>query len=217
MPDVFTPAKRSEVMARIHSRGNRDTEQALAKLFRRYGITGWRRQVLIRGAAVGPHGSRLKAAPLRRPAWRVRPDFVFPRQRLAVFVDGCFWHGCPKHSPPRRWLRKSVMPGTPRPVRGQGTSRTGKRFWREKLAANRARDRQVNRLLRAAGWRVLRIWEHELAAAAKRLRPRKPLSPHLSTAAARGCRQESRLVARLQRLLAVPGPSPAHRARAGGP
>jgi DNA mismatch endonuclease (patch repair protein) len=72
----------------------------------------------------------------------VRPDFVFPKRRLAVFVDGCFWHGCPKHA-----------------TRPRGNAA----FWRRKLAANKARDRRVNRVLRAAGWRVLRIWEHELA------------------------------------------------------
>ena len=74
--------------------------------------------------------------------FRVRPDFVFPKLRLAVFVDGCFWHGCPRHG---------NQPANHRA------------FWRRKLAANVARDRRVNRALRAAGWRVLRIWEHELA------------------------------------------------------
>ncbi len=74
--------------------------------------------------------------------FRVRPDFVFPKLRLAVFVDGCFWHGCPRHA---------TKP------------RHNAAFWRRKLAANRTRDRRVNRTLRAAGWRVLRIWEHELA------------------------------------------------------
>ena len=73
---------------------------------------------------------------------RIRPDFVFPELKLAVFVDGCFWHACPKHA---------TKP------------RNNRAFWRRKLAANQARDRQVNRTLRAAGWRVVRIWEHELA------------------------------------------------------
>jgi DNA mismatch endonuclease (patch repair protein) len=66
----------------------------------------------------------------------VRPDFVFPKRRLAVFVDGCFWHACPIHA---------TKP------------RNHAAFWRKELAANRARDRKVNRFLRAAGWRVLRI------------------------------------------------------------
>lgn len=120
MADVFTQAKRSEVMSRIRSRGNRDTELALAKLFRRHGITGWRRNQHVFG----------------------KPDFIFPKLRLAVFVDGCFWHACPLHA---------TKP------------RNNAEFWQKKLAANRARDRRVNRALRAAGWRVLRIWEHELA------------------------------------------------------
>ena len=73
---------------------------------------------------------------------RVRPDFVFPKLKLALFVDGCFWHDCPKH----------------------GTQPRGNRlFWKKKFSRNIARDRLVNRVLRRAKWRVLRIWEHELA------------------------------------------------------
>lgn len=120
MPDVFTKAKRSEVMSRIRSRGNKDTEIALARLFRRHRITGWRRHQNIFG----------------------RPDFVFPGLKLAVFVDGCFWHLCPRH-------------GT-KPA-------TNRAFWRRKFSRNQKRDRLVNGTLRRAGWRVLRIWEHELA------------------------------------------------------
>ena len=71
----------------------------------------------------------------------MRPDFVFPRQRLAVFVDGCFWHGCPKHA---------------------NFPANNRAFWRKKLTGNKVRDRLVARTLRRRGWRVLRIWEHEL-------------------------------------------------------
>ena len=153
MPDVFTPAKRSDVMSRIRSRGNRDTELAVAKLFRSLGITGWRRQVPLRverrassvegsgrsGSAPGP----VKPRPAKlNPHLTVRPDFVFPKRRVAVFVDGCFWHGCPRHA---------TQPAHRRA------------FWRRKLEGNRARDRLVTRVLRRGGWRVLRIWEHELA------------------------------------------------------
>jgi DNA mismatch endonuclease (patch repair protein) len=161
MPDVFSKRKRSEVMARIRSRGNRDTEVALARLLRGNGITGWRRQ------------QKLKIEGRKRRAGTARPskvgiDFLFPKRRVAVFVDGCFWHGCPKHSPPARWLRKSSMPSR-RSLRLCGSTdlRTGKAFWREKLAANKARDRFVNRQLRRQGWRVVRIWEHELGRRAK--------------------------------------------------
>ena len=120
MADVFTKAKRSAVMACIRSSGNKSTEIALARLLRSAGITGWRRHRHVIG----------------------KPDFVFRKQRVAVFVDGCFWHGCPEHG---------------------ARPKTNASFWRRKIARNRARDREVNRLLRAKEWRVFRIWEHELA------------------------------------------------------
>jgi DNA mismatch endonuclease, patch repair protein len=119
MPDVFTKAKRSEVMSRIRGRGNKDTELALAKLLRCHGITGWRRNQPVFG----------------------KPDFIFPKLRLAVFVDGCFWHGCPKHA---------TKP------------KNNRVFWQRKFSTNKKRDQLVNRTLRQMGWRILRIWEHEL-------------------------------------------------------
>jgi DNA mismatch endonuclease (patch repair protein) len=82
MSDVFTKSKRSFVMSRIRSRGNKDTEVALAKFFRRNKITGWRRQVQI---VTSPRPS-----PLRGEGMKVRPDFIFPKLKLAIFVDGCF-------------------------------------------------------------------------------------------------------------------------------
>jgi DNA mismatch endonuclease, patch repair protein len=120
MPDVFTKAKRSEVMSRIRGKGNKDTELALIRIFRAQHIIGWRRHQKVFG----------------------KPDFVFPKLRIAVFVDGCFWHACPKHA---------TKP------------RNNAAFWRKKLAANQARDRLVTRTLRRMGWKVVRIWEHELA------------------------------------------------------
>ena len=117
-------------MSRIRGRGNKATELALAKLLRRNKITGWRRHLEIRKAESG------------NQKFKVRPDFVFPKDRLAVFVDGCFWHGCPKHAT--------------RP-------KNNRLFWKGKLAGNQARDRVVNRNLRRAGWRVVRIWECDLA------------------------------------------------------
>ena len=116
MPDVFTKAKRSEVMSRIRSRGNRDTELRLIALMREHGITGWRRNARVFG----------------------KPDFVFRAAKLAVFVDGCCWHGCPRHA---------TMPANNRA------------FWKAKLARNAQRDRAVTRALRASGWAVLRVWE----------------------------------------------------------
>ena len=120
MADVFTKAKRSAVMSRIRGRGNKDTEIALTRLLRQNKITGWRRHLPIFG----------------------RPDFAFPKQKLAVFVDGCFWHGCPKHC--------KIPVGN-------------RAFWKRKFAANKDRDRRVNRELRRLGWQVVRIWEHDLA------------------------------------------------------
>ena len=83
-----------------------------------------------------------RPSPQRGEGVRVRPDFVFSKLRAVVFVDGCFWHGCPKHA---TWPAHRAA------------------WWRRKITGNKARDRRVNRTLRKAGWRVLRIWEHELA------------------------------------------------------
>jgi DNA mismatch endonuclease (patch repair protein) len=71
---------------------------------------------------------------------RVRPDLVFKGARVAVFVDGCFWHSCPKHG---------------------DQPRTNTAYWRPKLEANVARDRRVDRALQEGGWRVIRAWEHD--------------------------------------------------------
>ena len=142
MADVFSKSKRSEVMSRIRSRGNKDTEIVLAKILRRHKITGWRRHLQINGRAALLRSPNIKAARQHRPTVRVRPDFVFPKLKLALFVDGCFWHCCPKHS---------NLPVNNRP------------FWERKLEANRRRDRVVSRTLRAKGWAVLRVWEHELS------------------------------------------------------
>ena len=162
MPDVFTKRKRSEVMARIRGRGNKGTEGALAKLLRKYRINGWRSQQVIR------IDDKERRARRSRPT-NIRTDFIFRRQRIAVFVDGCFWHGCPKHCSPLKWIRKSSMVERAKTTRsldklgmtGRGR-RTGKEYWRAKLAGNKARDRAVNRMLRRHGWHVVRIWEHEL-------------------------------------------------------
>jgi len=133
MADRLTVAQRSALMSKVRARGNATTELALARVLRTEGLAGWRRHRLL----VGGRGA---------PAWKVRPDFVFPLRRWAVFVDGCFWHGCPRH----------------------GTRPAGNAaFWRRKFVANRARDRRNTRQLRSAGWRVLRLWEHELRPSAR--------------------------------------------------
>ena len=147
MADVFTRAKRSDVMSRIRSRGNKDTEVAFANLLRRNHITGWRRHLKLRidqsaGVAVSVQSRAVLVKKKRSKV--VRPDFVFPQAKVAVFVDGCFWHGCPIHS------------------KVPATNRT---FWKKKLVTNKSRDRLVNKQLGSAGWRIVRIWEHDLASA----------------------------------------------------
>jgi len=69
------------------------------------------------------------------------PDFVFAQAKIAVFVDGCFWHGCPNHC---------RMP------------KTNREYWENKIEKNKRRDRKVTRVLRSEDWNVIRIWEHEL-------------------------------------------------------
>jgi DNA mismatch endonuclease (patch repair protein) len=107
-------------MAAVRSRGNVTTELELAKFFRKEGIIGWRRHKKIFG---------------------VRPDFVFQKEQTAVFVHGCFWHGCKKD----RTIPK-----------------TNRKFWIKKIEANVRRDRLSVALLRKKGWKTMRIWEHEL-------------------------------------------------------
>jgi len=120
MADTVSPAVRSRIMGSIRSRGNRTTEIRLARLLGAAGILGWRRHARIAGCF---------------------PDFAFPLHRLAVFVDGCFWHGCPAHFKP--------------PSSNRG-------YWGPKMAGNRERDRAAPARLSRAGWRAIRIWEHEL-------------------------------------------------------
>jgi DNA mismatch endonuclease (patch repair protein) len=120
MTDIVSKKKRSQVMAAVRSHGNRATELRLAALFRQHGITGWRRKQNLVG----------------------KPDFIFRRYRSAVFVDGCFWHGCSSC------------------YRRPATNRS---YWDEKVRRNKERDQFVADSLRRGGWRVLRIWEHEFA------------------------------------------------------
>lgn len=119
MTDVHTKAQRSYNMSRIRSLGNRTTETFLIGLFREWHVKGWRRGVALCG----------------------RPDFVFTRARVAVFVDGCFWHNC---------QRCKFKPSS------------NVKYWEEKFARNKMRDESVIRALRVRGWSVVRIWEHEL-------------------------------------------------------
>jgi DNA mismatch endonuclease (patch repair protein) len=113
-------------MTRVRSMGNVTTEERLAWLLRQSGLTGWRRRYPLPG----------------------RPDFVWPKLKVAVFADGCFWHG---HT-----CGKNITP------------RTNSDAWRTKIDRTKARDRKVARALRLRGWRVLRIWECKLSRAPER-------------------------------------------------
>ena len=125
--DVFSREKRSLVMAAIRGRGNRSTERTFAALLRAWRLRGWKL-----------HSKEVAG----------KPDFFFGDRQIAVFVDGCFWHGCP------RCFR---------------APRQNAEFWAEKIGRNRARDRAVGRALRRQGIRVLRIWEHDVEARTPRL------------------------------------------------
>lgn len=140
MTDVFTKGKRSDVMSKIKGRGNRSTELKFASLLKAHRITGWRRHLAIPIVEPKRTDRVHNVSPKKRKS-KVRPDFVFRAERLAVFIDGCFWHGCPKHA---------VWP------------KSNDTFWAAKLSANRQRDQLVTRCLRRRRWKVLRIWEHDL-------------------------------------------------------
>lgn len=119
MADKYDRATRSRMMSACRSRGNRSTEIVMISLLREYGFSGWRRHQPVFG----------------------RPDFVWLKQKVALFVDGCFWHGCPYC---RRPPKTNVV------------------FWEKKIAANKRRDRKVSRVLRAEAWTVLRVRECSL-------------------------------------------------------
>ncbi|GAP52656.1 very short patch repair endonuclease [Streptomyces azureus] len=101
-------------------------------------------------SALHRKGLRYRVGIRPLPELRRTADVVFPKVRVAVFVDGCFWHGCPDHH---------------RPAKKRGE------FWQEKIKGNRERDAATNIALREAGWTVVRVWEHEdVNEAAERIR-----------------------------------------------
>ena len=118
--DNVSPSVRSTIMAKVRSKGNRSTERRLWALLAGAGIKGWRTNARdITGT----------------------PDVIFEKKRLAIFVDGCFWHGCPKCYRRPKSKRK---------------------FWDAKVAENRARDRRVTLKLKKDGWAVIRFFECEV-------------------------------------------------------
>jgi DNA mismatch endonuclease (patch repair protein) len=115
------------------------TSEAATSIGKANRRTGTKPEVRLR-SALHRRGHRFRKDHLLRAGTvRVRPDVVFTRQRLVVFVDGCFWHGCPEH---------------------QHLPRSNRDYWVPKLAANVERDRRVDAALTEAGWAVLRLWEH---------------------------------------------------------
>lgn len=121
MRDPLTSVQRSALMAKVRSKENRSTEAIVEAVLIREKIKGW----------------------VKHPRGILgRPDFYFPHPRLAVFVDGCFWHACPtcrRRTPTKR-----------------------KAFWSQKIIQNRRRDTRIRRRLRIEGYHAMRIWEHEL-------------------------------------------------------
>lgn len=119
MDDIFEKSKRSEIMRKVRSSGNTSTELRLISLFRSKNITGWRRNYHVIG----------------------HPDFVFLSQHVAIFVDGCFWHGheC-----------RNIHPNE------------NHEYWERKINRNIQHDQEINKRFTLRGWTVLRIWECEL-------------------------------------------------------
>lgn len=116
------------------------TDEAATKMGKANRRTGTKPEIRLR-AAVHRRGLRFRKDLLVRAGdVKVRPDIVFPRAMVAVFVDGCFWHGCPDH---------------------QHVPRRNRAYWIPKLRANVERDHRVDVALSTAGWHVERIWEHE--------------------------------------------------------
>ena len=119
MSDVFTKEKRSSVMKAVKSRNTKTTELKMIEIFKELHVTGWRRTYPLIG----------------------KPDFVFPKKRIVVFVDGCFWHGhdC-----------RNVTPSD------------NAEFWNAKREYNKRHDEVVTQTLVSKNWLVIRIWECEL-------------------------------------------------------
>lgn len=119
MADTVDKATRSRYMAAVKSRGNISTEARMVALLREHKLSGWRRHLPLPGT----------------------PDFCWPKLKLAVFVDGCFWHGC---------------------IHCGKASKSNLGYWQAKVASNRRRDVRATAELRSRGWTVIRIWECRL-------------------------------------------------------
>lgn len=119
MSDIFDKNKRSEIMSAVHSKKNKSTELKLIEIFKENNIQGWRRNYNVKG----------------------HPDFVFLDKKIAIFVDGCFWHG---HD-----CRNT------RPADNAD-------YWQKKRERNIKHDKEITALFEYRNWKVIRIWECEL-------------------------------------------------------
>lgn len=119
MADVFDKEKRSQIMSAVHSKQNKSTEIRLIKIFKENGIIVWRRNYKVKG----------------------HPDLIFPTKRIAIFVDGCFWHGhdC-----------RNTRPSD------------NAEYWQRKRERNISHDKEITAMFEMRGWIVIRIWECEL-------------------------------------------------------
>ena len=119
--DPLTPNERSALMAKVRAKGNLSTERKAEAALKKARIKGWSKH------------------PKKVP---FKPDFYFPRAKIVLFIDGCFWHACP------RCRRR--------------TPHTRYDFWKAKIEGNRLRDKRTCRFLKKKGYRVMRVWEHEV-------------------------------------------------------
>lgn len=119
MSDIFNKAKRSEIMKKVRSKNNKSTELKIIQIFKENNIHGWRRNYKVKG----------------------HPDFVFLNKKIAIFVDGCFWHGhdCRNTKP-----------------------KDNQEYWDKKRERNMKHDKEITEYFENRGWTVIRIWECEL-------------------------------------------------------
>lgn len=119
MADTFSKEKRSQIMRQVKSSRNKSTEIKLLQYFKEKKIMGWRRNYKLFG----------------------KPDFTFLKNKIVIFVDGCFWHGhnCRNTKP-----------------------QDNKNYWINKVKRNKQRDREVTKYLMDSGWTIIRLWECEL-------------------------------------------------------
>ena len=117
--DTFSKAERSRIMKSVKARGNKSTEIKFLSILKSNNVFGWRRNYPLLG----------------------RPDFVFPKLRVVVFIDGCFWHGCSQHC---------RMPSS------------NQDYWFTKIDKNKMRDKKITKELKNKNWKVIRVWEHEI-------------------------------------------------------